>query len=168
MTQQNDAVVVGPHVAINQQQLFTYVHRNEGRVAQTVNLANGQTLKIGPKRGAKVGLLLAKKVEKDGKVKVVVGWSLCNRSLDTWNQTEAFKIAENRINGTMERVPTPDSIQKRLKAFMDRCRQYYKTDVVECLDPVAKKKKKKAASKKKVTVTTRTKKVAVKKVTPVE
>lgn len=76
-------------------------------------------------RRRKIGLLVAKKNEKGA---VVIGWSLCRSNMDRWDRDEAFRLAENRIEGVEPLIPVPCTVAKDLTKFMERCQSYFRAE----------------------------------------
>lgn len=76
------------------------------------------------RKGRPLGAIVAVK-RKGG---FMVGHSLCNR-LDRFDRETALKIAFGRAE-SWEVVPgdLPKDIAKRLPAFIERCKKYYRTE----------------------------------------
>lgn len=77
-------------------------------------------------RGTPYGCLYAKKImDANGKYKIAVGWSLCNKK-DEFSKDEAVCLAGERAQeyfGT--RMVIPHSIRNKFVAFCNRAKLYY-------------------------------------------
>lgn len=69
------------------------------------------------------GLLMAKKLNGV----VYLGWSKCNR-MDEFNFERAKEIASGRIE--VQNFNIPQSLQNKYNEFVDRCKRYFKNDIV--------------------------------------
>ena len=81
----------------------------------------------------RVGVLLARKI-KGKKQRVLVGWSKCKVKVDKFDVEIGKQIAEGRIKARLdkrEQHEVPPSIAPAVKAFIDRCKLYFKTKKVE-------------------------------------
>jgi len=89
-------------------------------------------------QNAKIGIMIAKKIKnKKGKNKVFVGWSKCKLTADVFDKDIGRLIAEGRIASRVEKgkkekkEKVPPSIKPQLKAFVERCKLYFKTTEVK-------------------------------------
>jgi hypothetical protein len=83
----------------------------------------------------RAGVLLARKVKKNKKVKVLVGWSKCKLTVDKFDPVRGKEIAEGRIQRRLEgdkgKGKVPHSIKDKVKEFVERAKRYYKTENVK-------------------------------------
>ena len=76
-----------------------------------------------------VGVMVAKKIDVDGKDTVIVGVSKVNeRDGDVFNARLGENVAECRINDQSQgkEVIMPTSLHKDVEKFVDRCKRYFK------------------------------------------
>jgi hypothetical protein len=83
----------------------------------------------------KSGVLLAKRVKTKKGKRVLIGWSKCKLKVDKFNREMGLQIAEGRITSRVEngakKTKVPPSIKEQVKAFVERCKNYFKTKEVK-------------------------------------
>lgn len=88
-------------------------------------------------RGGKrlrAGVMIARKVKKNKKVKVLVGWSKCKLKVDEFDAVRGKEIAEGRITQKLlgrGKSKVPHSMKDSVKEFVERAKRYFKTENVK-------------------------------------
>lgn len=89
------------------------------------------------RRGGKrmrAGVMIARKVKKNKKVKVLIGWSKCKLAVDKFDVVLGKEIAEGRIFQKLlgkSKSKVPHSIRDSVKEFVERAKRYFKTENVK-------------------------------------
>ena len=84
-------------------------------------------------RGVPYGCFFAKKVmDENGKYRIAVGWSLCNKK-DNFSKDEAVLIASERALNVWEplqnnKMIIPHSLRNKFIKFCDRAKRFYQID----------------------------------------
>lgn len=89
-------------------------------------------------RGGKhvrAGVLIARKIKKNKKVRVLVAWSKCKLGIDKFDAFRGKEIAEGRIqkrlDGNKGKHKVPHSIKDSVNEFVERSKRYFKTENVK-------------------------------------